>query len=67
MFGTITCEIVAAFIVKQDRDFPGGPVIENPSSNAGDVGFILGQGTRIPQAVGPTSQQWLGFRPFTAS
>ena len=49
-------EIVAAFTVKHYRDFAGGPVIENPSSNAGDVGFILGQGTRIPQAVGPISQ-----------
>ena len=26
---------------KPFRDFPGGPVVENPPSNAGDVGLIL--------------------------
>ena len=34
------------------RDFPGGPVVENPPSNAGDEGSILGQGTKIPHASG---------------
>ena len=34
------------------RDFPGGPVVRNSPSNAGDVGSILGQGTKIPHAVG---------------
>lgn len=29
-------------------DFPGGPVIKNPSSNAGDAGLVLVQGTKIP-------------------
>ena len=33
-------------------DFPGGPVIENPPSNAGDAGLIPGQGTKIPRATG---------------
>ena len=33
------------------RDFPGGPVIKNPSSNAGDAGLIPGQVTKIPHAV----------------
>ena len=32
-------------------DFPGGPVVKNPSANAGDVGLIPGQGTRIPHAA----------------
>ena len=27
-------------------DFPGGTVVKNPPSNAGDVGSIPGQGTR---------------------
>ena len=31
--------------------FPGGPAVENLSSNAGDVGSISGQGTKIPYAV----------------
>ena len=30
------------------RDFPGGPVVKNLPSNAGDVGLILDQGTKIP-------------------
>ena len=33
-------------------DFPGGPVVKNPPSNAGDVGSIPGQGTKIPHAAG---------------
>ena len=31
-------------------DFPGGPVVKNPPSNAGDVGSIPGRGTKIPHA-----------------
>ena len=27
-------------------DFPGGPVVKNLPSTAGDAGFILAQGTR---------------------
>ena len=34
------------------RDFPGGPVVKNPPSNAGDTGLIPGQGTKIPHAKG---------------
>ena len=35
------------------RDFPGGPVIKNPPpSNAGDVGLIPGQGTKILHVLG---------------
>ena len=28
------------------KDFPGGPVVKNPSSNAGDMGLIPGQRTK---------------------
>ena len=37
------------------RDFPAGPVVKNPPSNAGDVGSIPGQGTKIPHATGQLS------------
>ena len=37
------------------RDFPGGPVVKNPPYNAGDVGLIPGQGTKIPHATGQLS------------
>ena len=37
------------------RDFPGGPVVKNPPSNAGDTGSIPGQGTKIPHAEGQLS------------
>ena len=33
-------------------DFPGGPVVRNLPSNAGDVGSIPGWGTKSPQATG---------------
>ena len=36
-------------------DFPGGPVVKNPPSNAGDMGLIPGQGTKIPHALGQLS------------
>ena len=37
------------------RDFPCGPVVKTPPSNAGDVGSILGSGTKIPHVVGKLS------------
>ena len=37
------------------RDFPGGPVVKNPPSNAGDAGLIPGRGTKIPHAAGQLS------------
>ena len=36
-------------------DFPGGPVVKNPPSNAGDLRSIRGQGTKIPHAAGQLS------------
>ena len=36
-------------------DFPGGPVVKNLPSNAGNMGSILGRGTKIPHAVGQLS------------
>ena len=32
-------------------DFPGGPVVKNPPSNAGDKCSIPGHGTKIPHAT----------------
>ena len=37
------------------RDFPGGPVVKNPPSKAGDLGSIPGQVAEIPQATGRLS------------
>ena len=37
------------------RDFPGGPVVKNLPYNAGDMGSIHSQGTKIPHAVGQLS------------
>ena len=36
-------------------DFPGGPVVKNPPSCAGDAGSIPGRGTKIPHAAGQLS------------
>ena len=33
------------------RDFPDGPVVKNLLCNAGAVGSIPGQGTKIPHAL----------------
>ena len=38
-------------------DFPGGRVVKNPPCNAGDVGLIPGQGTKIPRAIVQLSPQ----------
>ena len=42
-------------IYHSQGDFPGGPVVKNPPSNAADAGSIPGWGTRIPHAVGQLS------------
>ena len=42
-------------IKRLTRDFPGGPVVKNPPSNAGDTSLIPGRGTRIPHATGQLS------------
>ena len=34
------------------REFPGGPVVKNLPSNAGDVGSIPGQGIKTPHGKG---------------
>ena len=41
------------YSVKTLRDFPGGPVVRNPSPSAGDVGLMPGSGIKIPQAKDP--------------
>ena len=38
-----------------DRDYPGGPVVKNPPSNAGDAGPIPVRGTKLPHAMGQLS------------
>ena len=42
-------------IKEAPRDFTGGPMLKNPPSNAGDVGSIPDQGTKIPHAAGQLS------------
>ena len=44
-------------------DFPGGPVVKNPPSSAGDPGLIPGQGTRIPHAAGQLSPRTTTTEP----
>ena len=39
----------------KNRDFPGGPVVKNLPSNAGDAGLIPGRGAKIPHATGQLS------------
>ena len=48
--------ILTCHQLKDDQywDFPGGLVVKNLPSNAGDAGSILGQGTNIPHCCGAT-------------
>ena len=47
VFWTLLLTMIDGDLKKfQDRDFTGGPVVKNLLSNAGDVGFIPGQGTK---------------------
>ena len=46
------------FTVKRSlRGFPGGPVVKNTPSNAGDMGSAPGQGTKILDATGQLSPE----------
>ena len=40
-----------ASLERRMRDFPGGPVVKNPSSSAGDVGLIPGWEIKIQHAT----------------
>ena len=42
----------------ENGDFLGGPVAKNLPSNAGDMGSIPGQGTKIPQASQQGQVKW---------
>ena len=54
-FTPIRMAIIKKTNKTKNRDFPGGPVVKNPPSNAGDLGSILGWGTKIPHATGQLS------------
>ena len=50
------CMVKIIFINQSpSRAFPGGPVVKNLPSSAGDVGSIPGRGTKIPHAAGQLS------------
>ena len=51
----MTSQVYSYFKTYQIRDFPGDPVVKNPPSNAGDVGLIPGQGTKVPHDSGQLS------------
>ena len=45
-------EVSKSFAYLKLGDFPGGSVVKNPPSNAGDTISIPGRGTKIPHATG---------------
>ena len=49
--GVPECEVVPESELRQG-DFPGGPVVKNLPSNAGDTGLIPGRETKILHVVG---------------
>ena len=48
--------IISKFLKTLLRDFPGGPMVKNPPSNAGDAGSSPGQGPKIPHPSWPKNQ-----------
>ena len=46
-------QLIFFFFLKKPTwgEFPGGPVVANLSCNAGDIGSISGQGTKIPHTM----------------
>ena len=55
----LSCTNCTSIEKTHTRDFPGGPVVKNPPSNAGDVDSIPGRGTKIPHAAGQLSPRAL--------
>ena len=51
-----------SFWENTNSDFSSGPVVKNPPSNAGHVGSIPGQGTKIPLAFCLTTTEPAGSR-----
>ena len=47
----------ALFLKNESKDFPGGPVVQNLPSSAGDVGLIPGRGTKTRHAGGNQALQ----------
>ena len=50
-----------------NRDFPGGPVVENPSANAGDMGSIPGPEDSIYHRTTKPRPQILNLEPMSCS
>ena len=50
-----TAYVTNCLNLKAHWDFPGGPVVRNLPSNAGNLGLIPGRGTKIPHATGQLS------------
>ena len=48
---------------EKNWDFPGGPVVKNPPSNAGDAGLIPGRETKIPHVAGQVSPRTATTEP----
>ena len=61
IFNILKCDWKEIFFTYKlsSWDFPGGPLVKNPPSNAGDAGSIPGQGTKIPHARGQLSPRAL--------
>ena len=59
---------VWSFMAKKlDRNFPGGPVVKKAACNAGDVGSVLGQGTKITHAAGQISPHTVITEPVCSN
>lgn len=50
MFSQID-DVHRSILKRLGRDFPGGPLVENLPSKAGDEGLISAWGTKVPHAT----------------
>ena len=53
----VGCHCLLQSWYKNKQDFPGGPVVKNSPSNAGDTGSTPSHGTKIPHASGQLSRR----------
>ena len=58
-----TTREVPKLVFKLWRDFPGGPVVKNPPSSAGDPGLIPRRETKIECAAGQLSPRTATTEP----
>ena len=64
---TMSYQLILGYYQKNTKDFPGGSLVKNLPSNAGDAGLTPGWGTGIPHAEGQLSPCVTTRKPCTTA